>query len=174
MMFGTGGQIAPRKSAIAVLTLPAASPLSIAICTGSPAETFCVRLLSIAQQRHAAATAAGPTNPPHDRRPSQESTMPPATMASIPRAMRRSKFSRNTDHAMSAVNTPSRLSRRDAPDAGVRVRPIMSSNGPSTPPTPIAPTSHGTSRRASAVSRTAFIERRPSAQTRSSPAPEPR
>ena len=174
MMCGTGGQFAPRRSAIAVLMLPAASPLSMAICTGSPAETFCVRLLSIPQQRHAPETASGPANPPHDKRPSHERTMPPATIASIPSAIRRSKFSRKTNHAMSAVNTPSRLSRREAPDAGVRVRPIMSINGASTPPKLIAPRSHGTSRRASALSRTAAVERRPRTQTRTNPVPEPR
>src|SRR5438105_11874428 len=59
-MCGPVGQFAPRRNAIVALTLPAASPLSIAICTGSPADTFCVRLLSIAQQRHAPATATGP------------------------------------------------------------------------------------------------------------------
>lgn len=35
----------------------------------------------------------------------------------MPSAMRRLKFSRNTDQARSAVNTPSRLSRSDALEA---------------------------------------------------------
>jgi len=52
--------------------------------------------------------------------------------------MRRSVFSRNTTHASTAVNTASKFSSSEAVAAGVRVKPSISANGPSTPPKPIA------------------------------------
>src|SRR5262252_1352640 len=49
---------------MATFTVPATEPLSIAICTGSAWEILRVRLLSMAQARHAPAMASGPKNPP--------------------------------------------------------------------------------------------------------------
>jgi len=93
---------------------------SAAIWIGSLAETFCVRLLSMAQQAHAAAIASGPRRPPHSSRSSHVSSAPPATIATIPSATRQSTFSRKANQASDAVKTPSRLRSRDAADAGAR------------------------------------------------------
>src|SRR3954464_11579519 len=69
---------------MARLTVPAVTPLRAAIWSGSLADTFCVRLLSIAQQRQAAATSSGPARPPHSSRPCHASRAPPAPIALIP------------------------------------------------------------------------------------------
>src|SRR5215467_12311671 len=87
------GPLDPRARAMATFTVPATEPLSIAICTGSAWEILRVRLLSMAQARHAPAMASGPKNPPAVGAPPVLSVSPPATIAAIPRAMRRSKFS---------------------------------------------------------------------------------
>src|SRR3546814_5845736 len=58
--------------------------------------------------------------------PGQLSTSAPATIATMPSAIRRSKFSLKTNQANSAVNTPSAFSSKEAPDAGIPVSPSMS------------------------------------------------
>ena len=141
-----------RERPIAKLTVPAAAPFRAATWSGSLAETFCVRLLSIAQQRQAAAIASGPESPPHSKRPCQASNAPPATIATMPSMIRRSTFSRNTIQARRAVNTPSRLRKREVAEAGVCDSPMRSSSGPRKPPKPIAPRSQGRSRRVRAAS----------------------
>ena len=145
----------------------------MAIQDASLSETLRVRLLSMAQARHAPRTAnAGNTLSRVIRAAfccGHESTTLPPTMASMPSAMRRSKFSRNTNHAIKAVNTPSALSNSDAPEAGMRVRPSISSTGPSMPPATTAPISQGSSCRGNVA------ERAPSnRRTSHKPMPEPR
>src|SRR6185369_14703722 len=125
------------------LTPPATSPLSIAICTGSTPETFRVRLLSIAQARHAPTIAIAPHGAPAAGRPVHDSSTPPAVINAIPAAIRLSKFSLNTNQASTAVSTPSRFSSSDALDAEVFTSPAISNPGPATPPAAIAPASHG-------------------------------
>ena len=51
------GIAAPMSSAIETFTVPATSPLVIAMNDASASATLRVRLLSIAQQRHASTTA---------------------------------------------------------------------------------------------------------------------
>src|SRR5215469_4481357 len=132
-----GGSAAPTTTAIPMFTAPAISPLMQAIAMASLAETLRVRLLSIAQQRQAPAMRRAPGDT--EILPGvQESTSPPATMSAMPDAIRRSKFSPNTNHARPAVNTASRLSSRALTDAAVVVSPSMSDMGPSTPPNKIA------------------------------------
>ena len=81
--------------------------------------------------------------------PGQLSTAAPATIAPIPMATRRSKFSLNTNQARRVVKTASALSSSDAPDAGIDASPNMSSTGPMIPPKKIAPPSGRRSERAS-------------------------
>jgi hypothetical protein len=45
----------------------------------------------------------------------------------MPSAIRRSKFSLETNHASSAVATPSAFRRSEAPDAGIPTNPNISS-----------------------------------------------
>src|SRR5947207_3437836 len=131
------------------LMTPATEPFVAAMVTGSPPETFWVRLLSMAQHTQAAITASAPAEIPNDPLGCQLRTSPPAMMRTMPSAMRRSKFSWNTNQARSAVNTPSRFSSSDADAAGVERSPAISNTGASTPPNRIAPASHGLSRRES-------------------------
>lgn len=72
---------------------------------------------------HAPGQARAGHNSPKRASPGQDNTTPPATMASMPSAMRLSKFSRNTNHAIKAVSTPSALSKSEAPEAGMPDRP---------------------------------------------------
>jgi hypothetical protein len=74
--------------------------------------------------------------------PAHDNTTPPATIAAIPKAMRRSKFSLKMNQAIVAVKTPSRLSSNDADDAGVSFSPISSRIGPIIPPETMALPSH--------------------------------
>src|SRR5713226_3732624 len=137
------GSAAPRENANTRLTEPAASPLTDASQIAPVSDTLRVRLLSIPHERHAPSTARAGHRPAKRASPGQLRTVAPATMSTIPNAMRRSKFSFNTNHANSAVNTPSAFKRREAPDAGIPVNPSMSSTGPTTPPDRIAPASQG-------------------------------
>lgn len=82
----------------------------------------------------------------------QLSKTPPATMASIPSAMRRSKFSRKTNHTSRAVKTPSKLSSSDDEAAGVFFKPSINKTGPKTPPKKTVPASHDHCARGSAAS----------------------
>jgi len=95
-------------------------------------------------------------------------TIAPATITAIPSATRRSKFSRNTNHASKAVKTPSAFSSRDAPDAGMFDSPASRSTGPRMPPKRIDPASGNISRR---LSRTRGARRATRMMVR--PRPEP-
>ncbi len=114
---------------------------------GALPETFLVRLLSIAQARHAPAMANGPHGTSHLGRPPQERTAPPATIAATPRTIRRPEFSRKTNHAITAVSTPSRFSSSDDVAPDVTVSPTISRIGAIAPPDRMAPMSQGASRR---------------------------
>ena len=139
------GAFSLTASPIKRLTVPAPSPFNIAICAGSDPETDRVRLLSIAQQRHAPTIANAPHEKPSGSPGCQDSSKPPATMAIIPMRIRRSKFSWNANQAINAVSTPSRLSNREVLEAGVIARPAISKTGATTPPDSIAPVSHAQS-----------------------------
>ncbi|EXI70474.1 MAG: hypothetical protein AW07_04078 [Candidatus Accumulibacter sp. SK-11] len=131
-------------SARVQLTTPAIKPLLLAMNRASDADTLRVRLLSIAQHPQANAIASGPSQlSPSDSPSGQDKITPPATMATIPKTMRRSALSLNTNQAISAVNTASRFSSSDAVDPLVRVSPNMRATGPNMPPKKIAPNSQG-------------------------------
>ena len=88
-----------------MLTIPAVRPLHIAICDGSLPEILRVRLLSIPQQRQAAAIRAR-------RRRWQDRLLRSEENASQedsakPAPTRLSTFSRKMTHAMHAVATAS-------------------------------------------------------------------
>src|SRR5258708_2298683 len=106
----------------------------IAIWTGSLSETLRVRLLSMAQARQAPAIASGPRRSARDRLACQESTTAPAAIAAMPRAIRRSKFSRKTNQATRTVATDSRLSKSEVEAALLRDKPIINRTGPTTRP----------------------------------------
>ena len=168
------GKIEPRVSAMTTFTGPATAPLMAAVWTGSPADTFRVRLLSIPQQRQAAIMAIGPRRPSVVACPvDHESRQVPAVISTIPSAMRRSKFSWKANHASSAVKTPSIFKSNEAVDAAVRARPIIRSSGPSTPPKRTAPANQGTSERVSEDSADDTPVSRRKRIQRPSPSPEP-
>src|SRR5262249_28733088 len=121
-------------------------------CSGSASETLRVRLLSSPHARQAPTIASGPMTLSSVGVPVQERTAAPARRQAMPSAMRRSKFSWKTNHAMSAVAAPSSVSSNDAAAALVRARPVMRRTGPMTPPAAMAPASQGNSERASATS----------------------
>ena len=78
-------------------------------------------------------------------------------MCSMPRKMRRSKFSLKTNQASIEVNTPSMLSSSEAAEAEMLLSPTISSKGPATPPAAIAPASHGGSWPVSATGRSCAL-----------------
>jgi hypothetical protein len=152
---------------------PAIRPFSSTICSGSASETLRVRLLSGPQATQALTMASGPSRFDKVGRPDQERIAAPATRQAMPMAIRRSKFSWKTNHAISAVATPSSVSISEAVAASVRESPNISSSGPMMPPTAMAPASQGSSARLSAASdapRSAVIDR---ITRRSSAAPSP-
>jgi hypothetical protein len=124
------------------LVAPAASPLTIASQEASVSDTLRVRLLSMAQQRQAAITSSAGHASARSTCPGHASNAPPATMASMPKATRRSTFSRNTIHASNAVKTASAFSSSEAVEAGIAASPSISSTGPATPPVSTAAASH--------------------------------
>lgn len=77
----------------------------------------------------------------------------------------------NTAQAMPIVASPSRLSSSAADEAGVVVRPSMSSSGPVTPP---ANTTNAIEPQSSPPSGASARERSRSAQTSARPRPDPR
>ena len=83
-------------------------------------------------------------------------------MSAMPNAIRALKFSLHTNHASSAVRTPSRFKSNEELDAGVAANPHISSTGPTIPPMTIAPISQGKSFRVRAASRepTTFMRER--------------
>src|SRR6266545_4603364 len=139
------GILTPIIKAMVRFTAPAMNPLTAAIWVGSVADTFLVRLLSIPQAKQAPMIARLPQAVFNSGLPVHDSRSPPATIAAIPEAIRRSKLSLKTNQARVAVNTPSRLRSNDAEDAGVCTKPIISSAGPITPPARIALANQGRS-----------------------------
>lgn len=136
---------APNEKAMIKLTVPDTRPFTEAIQVASVSDTLRVRLLSIPQAKQAPRTASIGHSPANCASPGQLKTTAPATIAPMPSAIRLSKFSLKTNQASSAVNTPSAFSRREAPDAGMPVNPIISSTGPTMPPARIAPANQRTS-----------------------------
>ena len=65
--------------------------------------------------------------------------MAPATIASMPSAMRRSKFSLKANQASADVSTASAFSSSEAPEAGIADSPTIRSTGPTMPPATMAP-----------------------------------
>ena len=135
----------------------------------SSSATLRVRLLSIAQNKQAAATAADGARAPKSTSCGHDKTSAPPTISAMPAAMRRSKFSRNTNQAISAVNTPSRFSNSDAPDAGICISPHNKQTGAMMPPDKTAPASQPMSARPGL---TGWWRRKP--RHAQSPRPDPR
>ena len=174
-MVAPSGMVAPRVRPIVEFTTPATSPLIAAICTGSPADTFRVKLLSMPQARQAPAMANVPQAGSPVGLPAHDSTTPPAVMQAMPTAMRRSKFSRKTNQASSAVNTPSRFNSSEASAAGVVASPTIRSIGPNTPPKAIEPANHGASTRFNGASVASIPRTRQRTISHAdNPTPEPR
>lgn len=135
----------PTHSASRRFTNPAQSPFTEATHVASLKDTRRVRLLSIAHPRHAPSIANAGHNLPKLGEVGQLIITAPDTMAAIPSATRRSKFSRNANHAISVVNTPSAFSSSDAPEAGMLLKPYRRRTGATSPPAAIAPASQGNS-----------------------------
>ena len=131
--------------------------------------------MSSPQARQAPTMASGPTRLDKVGWPDQDRTAAPATRHAMPSAMRRSKFSRKMNQAISAVATPSSVSNSEAAAASVRVSPTMRRTGPTMPPATIAPESQGRSALPSAVSLAAIGEiiDRPSRRKIATPRPAP-
>ena len=113
------GNAAPSAKASNRLVVPAAKPLMQATQEASFSATLRVKLLSSAQNRQASTTAsAGQSDatawPRSKSFCGQLSISAPATIATMPRAMRLPRFSLNTIHASSVVNTASALSSKAA------------------------------------------------------------
>ena len=123
------------------LTAPDAKPLVEATQVASVSDTLRVRLLSTPHAKHAPSTASAGHNPENAAFFGQARIAAPATMAAMPSAMRRSKFSLKANQARRAVNTLSALSNSEAPEADMPLKPTMSSTGPIMPPDRIAPAS---------------------------------
>ena len=105
------------QTARLVFTAPALRPFSMAICTGSAAETWRVKLLSAAHARHAPAIARAPHGTSSSSRPIHESVKAPPEMKPCPQQCDGRNLVK-TNHASSTVNTPSKLSNNDVLDAG--------------------------------------------------------
>jgi len=165
------GHAAPKVSATARLLTPAVRPLTIAIQEASASATLRVRLLSSAQPRQAPNTAAAGQRLANSTRPvvGQLRITAPTAMASMPKAMRRSKDSLKTNQASKVVKTPSALSSNAAPEAGIAASPVISNTGAIIPPQTIAPPSqrHSPGAREPAAGR-------PSRRSSHRPIPEPR
>src|SRR6266849_5509044 len=164
----------PKLNAREMFTAPATTPFRPAIRIGSLAETLRVRLLSIAQQRHAALTSSAPRDTSPNPPGPMESTTLPATIAAMPHAIRQSKFSRKTNHASPAVSADSRFRSKDAVDAAVVTKPDIKRMGPKIPPKRIAALSHSHSRRDGHATGAAFrMTKTRSNCTMTRPAPDP-
>src|SRR3546814_15319958 len=89
---GTAGSDAPTLNANVKFTTPATSPLTEAIQVASVRETLRVKLLSMPHAKQAPSTANAGQIPAKRASPGQLSTSAPATIATMPSAIRRSKF----------------------------------------------------------------------------------
>ena len=168
------GSFAPTARASPVLTIPAVRPFHIAICEGSLPEILRVRLLSIPQQRQAAAMSSAPLEIARPPSCGSERKMLPTRISAKPAPTRLSTFSRKMTHAMTAVATASRLRSRDAVLACVLNSPSRRSAGPATPPASVAPASQGRSARESGVSVRLVRGPAPIFREIARPIPEPR
>ena len=170
------GNGAPRASASAKLTVPAANPLIIAICRGSAALSLRVRLLlSMPQDTQARTITALPQLSRESASAAgQERRITPARIAIAPAKMRRSTFSRKTSQAIAIVARPSVLSGKEPAAAGVSVNPHISSAGPRTPPNRTIAASQGKSRPRNGASDRPRPRERPPTITNARPVPEPR
>ena len=170
----SAGSRAPKASASETLVVPATRPLAPAMNMASCTAIRRVRLLSTAQARQAAAIANGPSILPARNVEPNDNTAPPPMISVMPSAMRRSKFSLNTNQANSAVKQPSRLRMRDAEAASVNCRPYTNRYGPITPPQTMAPSNHQASgpRGTMSAARPWSVARTISSVAR--PRPEPR
>ena len=167
------GKCAPMMSASARFTVPAASPFTRAICSGSVALSLRVRLLSIPQAMQAPTMASEPTPSPLGP-PCHESRTAPVSIAAAPAIRRLSTFSRKITQAIAIVARPSTLSKSDAEDAGVFARPSIKRSGPRTPPETTTRASQGSSciRSDASADGGPMLRRRRCRRVR--PAPEPR
>src|SRR5262245_26945243 len=95
-------------------TMPATNPLLLAINNESPEDTFRVKLLSIAQHKHAAAINKEPAQPFMIPCLSHDSNMPPITIRNIPKTILLSVCSLKKTQASMAVKTDSIFNRREA------------------------------------------------------------
>nr|WP_269459375.1 hypothetical protein [Candidatus Nitrosoglobus terrae] len=112
------------------------------------ADTLRVKLLSSAQHKQAAATKELPQlREATSDDPGSASSNALSTISIMPRTIRPSAFSWNTTQAKTAVSTASKLSSKEAVDAGVNVSPNIKAKGPNTPPNPMASSSHNHSAR---------------------------
>ena len=168
-MVAKDGNCAPNRKARAKLTPPAVNPFIEAIQVASAKDTLRVRLLSIPHARQAPKTARAGKAVENWASPGQLITIAPITMVIMPSATRGSKFSRNANHAKSAVNTPSAFSSKDAPDAGILVNPNIKRTGPTTPPANIAPRNQSHS-----LGFSFTIDELVTKRLKESPTPEPR
>src|SRR3546814_710041 len=107
---GEGGSDAPSISASTRLTVPAATPFIIAICTGSALLSLRVRLLSLPQARHAPAIAKIPAPPPFGPPPHQDNQSGPHRVAAAPPNSLLPTFTRKTTQALPTGAKPSRIS----------------------------------------------------------------
>src|SRR3546814_13280653 len=133
---GEGGSDAPSISASTRLTVPAATPFIIAICTGSALLSLRVRLLSMPQARHALAIAKIPAPPPFGPPPRQDNKSAPPSIAAAQTNRRMSTFSRKTNQAIASDATHSRLRSSHTDEAGVYDSPATHTRGPNPPPRP--------------------------------------
>ncbi|MNT74886.1 hypothetical protein D3C72_2137400 [compost metagenome] len=89
-MFCNDGKLRPMDIAKSKFVLPATKLLIVVIRTASLAETLRVKLLSIAQQRHAPMTNKDPGVKAKFPSGDQDKMIPPTTIATMPTTMRRS------------------------------------------------------------------------------------
>src|SRR5262249_51068630 len=102
-----------------MLNAPDTAPLIAATWIGSPPETCCVKLLATAQQRRGRGVGRAPPGSPAPAPGARGGAAPPPTIGITPTRPGGSKFSGKTNHAITAVKTPSRFRSSDAVDACV-------------------------------------------------------
>jgi hypothetical protein len=141
---GTGS---PASAATRSIKVPAPSDFQRTKATGSRRDKRCVRLLSIAQARHAAPMASVPVNDSLESIGVHASATAPPTTRSAPASSRHARCSRNTRTAMKIVSGASRL-RRSVPATPESLSsPSSMRTGPTTPPISAISTISGTSPR---------------------------
>ena len=131
---------------------PAPNPFMVTITSGSFAEMFRVKLLSIPQNRHAIKTPRAPNDNPNTSLKSVERMTPAKVMQRIAHQARRLIDSLNRSAAIKVVAAHSKLRSSEAVAAGVYRRLNKSMMGAATPPVRVAAASHGISEGASFAS----------------------